>query len=144
MRLFSFLIFSSSSIPLFSTPQVHEEFKQNVENIGIDNLIQKFAEQKGTGKDKPGTACSPEGHNITQNTHEKHKHDHVCVFWKCVFLQLSSVLRSTWQHWHLKVGRRVGQKPSGFLAWVRGTRSQTQRECTRKTQCLQSSLEFQV
>ena len=34
--------------------QVHEEFKQNVENIGIDNLIQKFAEQKGTGKDRPG------------------------------------------------------------------------------------------
>uniref|UniRef100_A0A3Q3GPM0 F-BAR domain only protein 1-like n=1 Tax=Labrus bergylta TaxID=56723 RepID=A0A3Q3GPM0_9LABR len=33
--------------------QVHEEFKQNVENIGIDNLIQKFAEQKGTGKDRP-------------------------------------------------------------------------------------------
>uniref|UniRef100_A0A3Q0S4E9 FCH and mu domain containing endocytic adaptor 1 n=1 Tax=Amphilophus citrinellus TaxID=61819 RepID=A0A3Q0S4E9_AMPCI len=44
--------------------QVHEEFKQNVENIGIDNLIQKFAEQKGTGKDRPGTymtALAPEG-----------------------------------------------------------------------------------
>uniref|UniRef100_A0A8C5NFY4 F-BAR domain only protein 1-like n=1 Tax=Gouania willdenowi TaxID=441366 RepID=A0A8C5NFY4_GOUWI len=49
--------------------QVHEEFKQNVENIGIDNLIQKFAEQKGTGKDKPAlasfedymTALAPEG-----------------------------------------------------------------------------------
>ncbi|XP_019132934.2 f-BAR domain only protein 1 isoform X1 [Larimichthys crocea] len=35
--------------------QVHEEFKQNVENIGIDNLIQKFAEQKGTGRERPGT-----------------------------------------------------------------------------------------
>lgn len=34
--------------------QVHEEFKQNVENIGVENLIQKFAELKGTGKDKPG------------------------------------------------------------------------------------------
>lgn len=34
--------------------QVHEEFKQNVENIGIENLIQKFAELKGTGRDKPG------------------------------------------------------------------------------------------
>ncbi|XP_018583673.1 f-BAR domain only protein 1 [Scleropages formosus] len=33
--------------------QVHEELKQNVENIGTENLIQKFAEQKGTGKDKP-------------------------------------------------------------------------------------------
>ncbi|XP_068445653.1 f-BAR domain only protein 1 [Clinocottus analis] len=49
--------------------QVHEEFKQNVENIGIDNLIQKFAEQKGTGKDRPAvvgfeeymTALPPEG-----------------------------------------------------------------------------------
>uniref|UniRef100_A0A8C9RZD0 FCH and mu domain containing endocytic adaptor 1 n=1 Tax=Scleropages formosus TaxID=113540 RepID=A0A8C9RZD0_SCLFO len=33
--------------------QVHEEFKQNVENIGIENLIKKFAEQKGTGKERP-------------------------------------------------------------------------------------------
>ncbi|KAG7488138.1 hypothetical protein MATL_G00030450 [Megalops atlanticus] len=33
--------------------QVHEEFKQNVENIGIENLIQKFSEQKGTGKGRP-------------------------------------------------------------------------------------------
>uniref|UniRef100_A0A3P9CSJ7 FCH and mu domain containing endocytic adaptor 1 n=1 Tax=Maylandia zebra TaxID=106582 RepID=A0A3P9CSJ7_9CICH len=47
--------------------QVHEEFKQNVENIGIDNLIQKFAEQKGTGKDPAVgfeeymTALAPEG-----------------------------------------------------------------------------------
>lgn len=48
--------------------QVHEEFKQNVENIGIDNLIQKFAELKGTGKDRPAlvgfeeymTALAPE------------------------------------------------------------------------------------
>lgn len=47
-----------------SLPQVHEEFKQNVENIGIDNLIQKFAEQKGTGKDRPGTVSSP-GWNLT-------------------------------------------------------------------------------
>ncbi|XP_072295182.1 f-BAR domain only protein 1 [Eucyclogobius newberryi] len=49
--------------------QVHEEFKQNVENIGIESLIQKFAEQKGTGKDRPAlvgfeeymTALAPEG-----------------------------------------------------------------------------------
>ncbi|XP_047678888.1 F-BAR domain only protein 1 isoform X1 [Tachysurus fulvidraco] len=34
--------------------QVHEEFKQNVENIGIRSLIQKFTEQKGTGKERPG------------------------------------------------------------------------------------------
>lgn len=34
--------------------QVHEEFKQNVENIGVENLIQKFTEQKGTGKERPG------------------------------------------------------------------------------------------
>uniref|UniRef100_A0AAY4DXX9 F-BAR domain only protein 1 n=1 Tax=Denticeps clupeoides TaxID=299321 RepID=A0AAY4DXX9_9TELE len=35
--------------------QVHEEFKQNVENIGIENLIQKFTEVKGTGKERPGS-----------------------------------------------------------------------------------------
>ncbi|KAM4739090.1 f-BAR domain only protein 1 isoform 2-T2 [Anableps anableps] len=35
--------------------QVHEEFKQNVENIGVDILIQKFAEQKGTGKERPAS-----------------------------------------------------------------------------------------
>uniref|UniRef100_A0AAY5JYZ7 F-BAR domain only protein 1 n=1 Tax=Esox lucius TaxID=8010 RepID=A0AAY5JYZ7_ESOLU len=51
--------------------QVHEEFKQNVENIGIDNLIQKFSEQKGTGKDRPGfeeymTALVPEGGKKTR------------------------------------------------------------------------------
>ncbi|KAM9475224.1 f-BAR domain only protein 1 isoform 2-T2 [Clarias gariepinus] len=34
--------------------QVHEEFKQNVENIGVSTLIQKFTEQKGTGKERPG------------------------------------------------------------------------------------------
>ncbi|XP_048845480.1 LOW QUALITY PROTEIN: F-BAR domain only protein 1-like [Brienomyrus brachyistius] len=33
--------------------QVHEEFKQNVENIAAENLIKRFAEQKGTGKDRP-------------------------------------------------------------------------------------------
>uniref|UniRef100_A0A8C6UZV2 FCH and mu domain containing endocytic adaptor 1 n=1 Tax=Neogobius melanostomus TaxID=47308 RepID=A0A8C6UZV2_9GOBI len=64
--------------------QVHEEFKQNVENIGIDNLIQKFAEQKGTGKDRPAlvgfeeymTALAPEGgkksRGKTQKTHKPH------------------------------------------------------------------------
>ncbi|XP_061680036.1 f-BAR domain only protein 1 [Syngnathoides biaculeatus] len=49
--------------------QVHEEFKQNVENIGINNLIQKFADLKGTGKERPAvvgfeeymTALAPEG-----------------------------------------------------------------------------------
>nr|XP_015826415.2 F-BAR domain only protein 1 isoform X1 [Nothobranchius furzeri] len=54
--------------------QVHEEFKQNVENIGIDILIQKFVEQKGTGKDKPAlvgfeeymTALTPEGGKKTR------------------------------------------------------------------------------
>lgn len=40
--------------------QVHEEFKQNVENIGIDILIQKFAEQKGTGKERPASVMFEE------------------------------------------------------------------------------------
>ncbi|XP_017275855.1 F-BAR domain only protein 1 [Kryptolebias marmoratus] len=54
--------------------QVHEEFKQNVENIGADTLIQKFAELKGTGKDRPAlvgfeeymTALTPEGGKKTR------------------------------------------------------------------------------
>ncbi|XP_053710719.1 F-BAR domain only protein 1 [Synchiropus splendidus] len=54
--------------------QVHEEFKQNVENIGIDNLIQKFAEMKGTGKERPAlvgfeeymTAMAPEAGKKTR------------------------------------------------------------------------------
>uniref|UniRef100_A0A3B5Q4Z0 FCH and mu domain containing endocytic adaptor 1 n=2 Tax=Xiphophorus maculatus TaxID=8083 RepID=A0A3B5Q4Z0_XIPMA len=54
--------------------QVHEEFKQNVENIGIDILIQKFAELKGTGKERPASvgfeeymaALTPEGGKKTR------------------------------------------------------------------------------
>ncbi|NWR40355.1 FCHO1 protein, partial [Tachuris rubrigastra] len=34
--------------------QVHEEFKQNVENIGTDMLLRRFAESKGTGRERPG------------------------------------------------------------------------------------------
>ncbi|XP_078054665.1 F-BAR domain only protein 2-like isoform X2 [Mustelus asterias] len=44
--------------------QVHEEFKQNVENIRVQDLIQKYALTKGTGKEKPGAIefeeCGPE------------------------------------------------------------------------------------
>ncbi|XP_068390845.1 F-BAR domain only protein 1 isoform X7 [Eschrichtius robustus] len=34
--------------------QVHEEFKQNIENISVEMLLKKFAESKGTGQEKPG------------------------------------------------------------------------------------------
>uniref|UniRef100_H0VGU2 FCH and mu domain containing endocytic adaptor 1 n=1 Tax=Cavia porcellus TaxID=10141 RepID=H0VGU2_CAVPO len=34
--------------------QVHEEFKQNIENVSVDLLLRKFAESKGTGQEKPG------------------------------------------------------------------------------------------
>ncbi|RMC00983.1 hypothetical protein DUI87_22670 [Hirundo rustica rustica] len=34
--------------------QVHEEFKQNVENIGTEMLLRRFAESKGTGTERPG------------------------------------------------------------------------------------------
>ncbi|NWU87941.1 FCHO1 protein, partial [Onychorhynchus coronatus] len=33
--------------------QVHEEFKQNVENIGTEMLLRRFAESKGTGRERP-------------------------------------------------------------------------------------------
>ncbi|XP_008822802.1 F-BAR domain only protein 1 [Nannospalax galili] len=34
--------------------QVHEEFKQNLENVRVEMLLRKFAENKGTGREKPG------------------------------------------------------------------------------------------
>ncbi|KYO48605.1 F-BAR domain only protein 2 isoform A [Alligator mississippiensis] len=34
--------------------QVHEEFINNTANITVESLIQKFAELKGTGKERPG------------------------------------------------------------------------------------------
>ncbi|NXT28188.1 FCHO1 protein, partial [Syrrhaptes paradoxus] len=37
--------------------QVHEEFKQNVENIGTEMLLRRFAESKGTGRERPGEAA---------------------------------------------------------------------------------------
>ncbi|NP_001371332.1 F-BAR domain only protein 1 isoform k [Homo sapiens] len=33
--------------------QVHEEFKQNIENVSVEMLLRKFAESKGTGREKP-------------------------------------------------------------------------------------------
>ncbi|GAB0200555.1 F-BAR domain only protein 1 [Grus japonensis] len=36
--------------------QVHEEFKQNVENIGTEMLLRRFAESKGTGRERPAEA----------------------------------------------------------------------------------------
>ncbi|XP_078071021.1 F-BAR domain only protein 2 isoform X1 [Mustelus asterias] len=35
--------------------QVHEELAQNMESTTVESLIQKFAETKGTGKDRPGS-----------------------------------------------------------------------------------------
>uniref|UniRef100_A0A8C3WV76 FCH and mu domain containing endocytic adaptor 1 n=1 Tax=Catagonus wagneri TaxID=51154 RepID=A0A8C3WV76_9CETA len=34
--------------------QVHEEFKQNIENVSVEMLLRKFAESRGTGREKPG------------------------------------------------------------------------------------------
>lgn len=34
--------------------QVHEEFKQNIENVSVEMLLRNFAENKGTGREKPG------------------------------------------------------------------------------------------
>uniref|UniRef100_A0A8D2AUW3 F-BAR domain only protein 2 n=1 Tax=Sciurus vulgaris TaxID=55149 RepID=A0A8D2AUW3_SCIVU len=36
------------------TAQVHEEFINNMANTTIESLIQKFAESKGTGRERPG------------------------------------------------------------------------------------------
>ncbi|XP_066888552.1 F-BAR domain only protein 1 isoform X2 [Kogia breviceps] len=53
--------------------QVHEEFKQNIENISVEMLLRKFVESKGTGQEKPGpldfeaysAAALQEGNNET-------------------------------------------------------------------------------
>jgi hypothetical protein len=37
-----------------AVPQVHEEFKQNIENVSVEMLLRRFAETKGTGRDRPG------------------------------------------------------------------------------------------
>ncbi|XP_054984021.1 F-BAR domain only protein 1 isoform X1 [Sorex araneus] len=34
--------------------QVHEEFKQNIENVSVEMLLRSFAESRGTGREKPG------------------------------------------------------------------------------------------
>ncbi|XP_058148797.1 F-BAR domain only protein 1 isoform X2 [Dasypus novemcinctus] len=34
--------------------QVHEEFKQNIDNVSVEMLLRKFAESRGTGREKPG------------------------------------------------------------------------------------------
>ncbi|XP_032129713.1 F-BAR domain only protein 1-like [Sapajus apella] len=41
--------------------QVHEEFKQNIENVSVEMLLRKFAESKGTGREKPGESGQPSG-----------------------------------------------------------------------------------
>lgn len=41
--------------------QVHEEFKQNIENVSVEMLLRKFAESKGTGREKPGELGHPWG-----------------------------------------------------------------------------------
>uniref|UniRef100_A0A3Q2D779 FCH and mu domain containing endocytic adaptor 1 n=1 Tax=Cyprinodon variegatus TaxID=28743 RepID=A0A3Q2D779_CYPVA len=53
--------------------QVHEEFKQNVENIGIDILIQKFADQKGTGKER--AVCSSLCSKLNFHIHDLYRPD---------------------------------------------------------------------
>ncbi|KAF4014366.1 hypothetical protein G4228_005738 [Cervus hanglu yarkandensis] len=41
--------------------QVHEEFKQNVENVSVEMLLRKFAESKSTGREKPGESGASMG-----------------------------------------------------------------------------------
>ncbi|KAF0038921.1 hypothetical protein F2P81_009405 [Scophthalmus maximus] len=36
------------------TAQLHSEFVRNIENTSVESLIQKLAESKGTGKERPG------------------------------------------------------------------------------------------
>uniref|UniRef100_A0AAX7UL44 F-BAR domain only protein 2 n=1 Tax=Astatotilapia calliptera TaxID=8154 RepID=A0AAX7UL44_ASTCA len=44
--------------------EVHHEFVRNIENTSVESLIQKLAESKGTGKERPG---KPPGSCIKEN-----------------------------------------------------------------------------
>lgn len=41
----------------FFIVKVQQEFVNNMENTSIESLIQKLAESKGTGKERPGNAA---------------------------------------------------------------------------------------
>ncbi|XP_062369576.1 F-BAR domain only protein 2 isoform X3 [Cinclus cinclus] len=45
---------SDFELKMTETAQVHEEFINNMTNTTVESLIQKFAESKGTGKERPG------------------------------------------------------------------------------------------
>lgn len=52
-----------SHLFLFFIVKVQQEFVNNMENTSIESLIQKLAESKGTGKERPGnTAISHTQH----------------------------------------------------------------------------------
>ncbi|KAG9353685.1 hypothetical protein JZ751_011807 [Albula glossodonta] len=45
---------SEFELKMAETAQVHKEFVNNMENTTVESLIQKLAESKGTGKERPG------------------------------------------------------------------------------------------
>lgn len=44
--------------------KVQEEFVKNMENTSVESLIQKLAESKGTGKERPGNTAKSLTHGI--------------------------------------------------------------------------------
>lgn len=43
---------------LFCICKVQQEFVNNMENTSVESLIQKLAESKGTGKERPGNTLT--------------------------------------------------------------------------------------
>ena len=51
--------------------QVHTEFVGNMENTSLEGLVQKLAESKGTGKERPGNTPGSQ-HTTTQHNPLQH------------------------------------------------------------------------
>uniref|UniRef100_A0AAY5EFM3 F-BAR domain only protein 2 n=2 Tax=Electrophorus electricus TaxID=8005 RepID=A0AAY5EFM3_ELEEL len=64
--------------------EVHKEFVNDMENTSVESLIQKLAESKGTGKERPGNNTDRQTHTHTHTHMRAHTHTHTYksdIFW---------------------------------------------------------------
>lgn len=60
----TYWISASNVFLCFIIFKVQEEFVKNMENTSVESLIQKLAESKGTGKERPGNTAKSLTHGI--------------------------------------------------------------------------------
>ena len=55
-KILCFLLKSHLSLGVFSKKklQVSSQYREAIENVNIDEILLKFAEDKGTGRERPG------------------------------------------------------------------------------------------